>query len=130
MKKKGTKFSPESVTEWLDCGNKDATVYTNQRILELNKNDQLIAKSMKKNNSVVIEPCFIGENVEINDSIVGPHVSIGDNSKINDSVIKNSIIQNNTKVKNVVITNSMLGSFVEYSAKMKELSIGDYSTQV
>jgi len=84
MKNKGTKFSPESVTEWLDCGNKDATVYTNQRILELNKNDQLISNSMKKNNSIVIEPCFIGENVEITDSVVGPHVSIGANSKISD----------------------------------------------
>jgi len=37
MKAKGTKFVPGKVTEWLDCGNKDATVYTNQRILEFDK---------------------------------------------------------------------------------------------
>src|SRR5665213_1507056 len=28
MKNKGLKFFPGRVTEWLDCGNKDATVYT------------------------------------------------------------------------------------------------------
>ena len=40
MKNKGTKFLPGKVSEWLDCGNKDATVYTNQRILEHNKNER------------------------------------------------------------------------------------------
>src|SRR5690606_35772927 len=34
MKQKGIKFSPGKVEEWLDCGNKNATVYTNQRVLE------------------------------------------------------------------------------------------------
>ncbi|MEJ7660896.1 MAG: hypothetical protein WKG07_15380 [Hymenobacter sp.] len=34
MKNKGTMFVPGRVTEWLDCGNKDATVFTNQRYLE------------------------------------------------------------------------------------------------
>src|ERR1035437_9092499 len=34
MKNKGTKFVPGKVSEWLDCGNKEATVFTNQRVLE------------------------------------------------------------------------------------------------
>ena len=37
MKQKGIAFTPGKVTEWLDCGNKDATVYTNQRVLEFDK---------------------------------------------------------------------------------------------
>ena len=40
MKAKGTKFVPGKVSEWLDCGNKDATVYTNQRILEFNRDNK------------------------------------------------------------------------------------------
>ena len=39
MKKKGTKFVPGKVIEWLDCGNKDATVYTNRRVLEMHRNE-------------------------------------------------------------------------------------------
>jgi len=67
MKNKGIKFVPATVTEWLDCGNKDATVYTNSRILHHTKN--LISDSSKLNNSVIIEPCYIGNNVIINNSI-------------------------------------------------------------
>ena len=36
MKQKALYLSGK-VNEWLDCGNKDATVYTNQRVLEFNK---------------------------------------------------------------------------------------------
>lgn len=130
MKTKGTKFSTGSVTEWLDCGNKDATVYTNQRVLEHNKGKNMIADSVKKENSVIIEPCFIGENVQISSSIIGPYVSIGANSTIKDSVVTNSIIQTNSKISNTVVDNSMIGSYAEYSDKKTELSLGDYSVQV
>ena len=75
MKNKGTNFSPGKVDEWLDCGNKKATVYTNERVLEYNGN--IISNSSKIEDSEIIEPCFIGENVVIKNSKIGPHVSIG-----------------------------------------------------
>lgn len=128
MKNKGTRFTPGKVTEWLDCGNKDATVYTNQRVLEFIKGEGLIAGSAVSDNSIIIEPCYIGENVKISGSVIGPYVSVGDNSVINGSVIKNSIIQKSTKISSAVITNSMIGNFVEYKGKQTELSMGDYTT--
>lgn len=42
MNRKGLVFSPSIVEEWLDCGNKDATVFTNQRYLEYLKNENLV----------------------------------------------------------------------------------------
>jgi glucose-1-phosphate thymidylyltransferase len=128
MKAKGAKFTPGKVTEWLDCGNKDATIYTNQRILEFIKNTGTVSKTYKNTNSKIIEPCFIGENVQLTDSVVGPHASIGAGSVIENSVIKNSIIQTNCKIKNAELSNSMLGNFVEFSGKSNDLSLGDYST--
>ena len=75
---KGAKFVPGAVDEWLDCGNKDATVYTNQRVLELKKgSEQLIAGNLVSRNSVVIEPCYIGPDVVPDNAVVGPHVSLG-----------------------------------------------------
>lgn len=129
MKNKGLKFTPGKVTEWLDCGNKDSTVYTNQRILEFNKEKNMIAKSHNSHNSVIIHPCYIGENVKLINSIVGPHVSIGDNSVIEDSVVKNSIVQTNAKIACANIHNSMFGNHVDYKSSRSVLSIGDYSTQ-
>jgi glucose-1-phosphate thymidylyltransferase len=128
MKAKGAKFTPGKVSEWLDCGNKDATVYTNQRILEFIKDTGIVSKTHKNVDSKIIEPCFIGENVQLINSVVGPHVSIGDNTTVTDSVIKNSIIQTNSKIQDADISNSMIGNYSEYKGSSRDLSIGDYST--
>lgn len=129
MKNKGSKFIPGTVNEWLDCGNKDATVYTNKRILELKKKDNLIAKSATFENAKVIEPCFIGENVMVKNSIIGPYVSIGEKTVIENSIVTNSIIQTNCKIQNAVIDNSMMGNYANYFGRKNDLSISDYSTE-
>jgi glucose-1-phosphate thymidylyltransferase len=130
MMKKGKVILPGKVNEWMDCGNKDATVDTNKRILELSKNNgRMIAANLIKENSVIIDPCFIGENVEIRNSVIGPHVSISENTKIDNSVISNSIIQSNSILSNLILHNSMLGNNVNVEGESKELSLGDYSTQ-
>jgi glucose-1-phosphate thymidylyltransferase len=130
MKNKGVRFVPGKVIEWLDCGNKDSTVYTNQRILEFLKGGKdLLSSTYSSTNSVIIEPCFIGENVQLIDSVVGPYVSIGNNSMVFNSVVKNSIIQTNAKLGNCNITNSMVGSHVDFKGAVLEFSLGDFNTQ-
>ncbi len=127
MMKKGSQLYIGKVNEWLDCGNKDATVFTNQRILEFSKQQKLVSESVVIENSIIIQPCYLGENVRITDSIIGPHVSVGENTVINYSVITNSIIQSNTKISCVNLDNSMIGNYVEYFGGKKEVSIGDYT---
>lgn len=128
MKQKGTKFVPGKVTEWLDCGNKDATVFTNQRVLEFDKGKKgMIAASARIENAVVIEPCFIGENAIIINSVVGPHVSLGNDTSVENSVIRNSIVQNNSKVISANIVNSMIGNHAEIHGKALDVSVGDYN---
>ena len=127
LKQKGAKFVPGEVEEWLDCGNKDACVYTNQRVLEINKSFEKFSFSNNFKNTIIIEPCFIGENVEIHNSVVGPHVSIGNNTVIKNSIVKNTIIQEETTIIGRVIENSMIGSKVNLTSRKEDLSIGDYS---
>lgn len=131
MLQNGVKFYTDQVQEWLDCGNKDATVYTNQRILEIKqKNEKLVSDSATVTNSVIIQPCFIADGVKIVNSVVGPHVSLEKGVTVQDSRITNSIIGVNTIVKNANLTNSMLGKEVNYSEKPREMSLGDFSTQI
>ena len=130
MTNKGLKFSPGAVLDWLDCGNKDATVHTNKRILEYNKDKDWVSKTVNLENTVIIPPCYIGKNVVLKNSVIGPHVSVGNGSVIESSVISNSIIQQNALVKNANFTNSMVGNFVHYSAKAMDVSLGDYSSHV
>jgi len=127
MRAKGAKFYPGEITEWLDCGNKNAVVYSNQRILELNKGTKLVDESATVTNSIVNQPCYIGAGAVIENSVVGPHVSIGENTVVSNSILRNTVVQNNTKVENAILDNSMLGNHVTYTNQTSEISIGDYT---
>ncbi|NPA69139.1 MAG: NTP transferase domain-containing protein [Chlorobi bacterium] len=124
MKNKNLKFKTATVNEWLDCGNKNATVHTNQRILH-NEGSNISDKS-EQNYSVIIEPCFIDEGAVINNSVVGPYVSVGKNTLIKNSVISNSIIQSECDIYEAVFSNSMIGNNVKINKAKDDLSIGDY----
>jgi glucose-1-phosphate thymidylyltransferase len=128
MLKSGHKLYTDVVDEWLDCGNKDATVYTNRRILEFSKKEGLVHSSAKLTNAIIIEPCYLGPEVHLENSIIGPYVSIGENTRIRNSVITNSIIQSNSQIKNVNLENSMIGNYVDYNGRPNEDSIGDYTS--
>ncbi len=133
MKERGVKFVPEEVSEWLDCGNKDATVLTNRKYLDFimaRESEGLISPSVRKDNSVIIPPVYLGNNVELHNSVLGPYVSIGENTIIKDSRIQNSIIQNDSSVINANIANSMIGNSVNFQSTSKDLSIGDFCTVI
>ncbi len=126
----GNTFKPGEVSEWLDCGNKKVTVHTNQRVLEYDKErgKEVVHESVSNKNSVIIPPCYIGENVVLSHSIVGPHVSIGAGTKVENSVISNTIIQHESVIENAVVKDSMIGAHASYHGLARNLSIGDYSS--
>lgn len=131
MLQNGVKFYTDQVEEWLDCGNYTATIYTNQRILEIKKDEeQLVHPSAQMENSVILPPCYIGADVVIRNSVIGPHVSLEAGVQVSDSRLTNSIVGAQSVVKNARIENSMLGKSVTYVEKPDELSLGDFSTQL
>ena len=129
MMSNGKVFKTGEVDQWMDCGNKKVTVETNQQVLknEHARNINSIHSSLVKENSIVIEPCFIGEGVKLENAVVGPYASIGANTTISNSVVANSIIQHETSISNAVIKDSMIGSKVNYKGLARDLSIGDYT---
>lgn len=126
MKQKGAEFYPGKVDEWLDCGNPVAAVHANKRVLEYTANDES-RKALKIENAQILEPCFIGANVQLKNCTIGPFVSIGNDTCITNSTIKNTIIQNNTTIVDADLEDSMIGNHVEYKGGKKRISIGDYS---
>jgi glucose-1-phosphate thymidylyltransferase len=124
---KGLRFSVDKVDEWLDCGNKNAMVYTNQRILELKNSRNCIAETAKIIDSVIIKPCYIGKDAKVINSVIGPHVSVGDNTEIHRSIVSNSIIQNNAFVAEANVKNSMMGNNVKLEGKSGDINIGDFT---
>ena len=126
MRQKGTKFITGDVAEWMDCGNKNATVETNRKVLGFEK-ELNIPHNTDTHNAVIIQPSYIGDNVKIKNAIVGPYVSLGKNSSIENSVITNSIIGENSNIKFAVLDNTMVGNNATWEGKAVELSLGDYS---
>lgn len=127
MKNKNYKFGAAEVKEWLDCGNKGATCYTNQRVLHHQKNK--LDQTSQIINCEIIEPCYIGKNNFIKDSKIGPHVSIEDNNKIEACELNNVILQSNNDISKINLNNSMIGSFTLIKGKHthNQVSIGDYT---
>jgi glucose-1-phosphate thymidylyltransferase len=126
----GRVFKTGTVDEWMDCGNKVVTLETNARMLGFlaaDKEEQLIDASVVLDNSTVIEPCFIGEGTVLKNTTVGPHVSIGKDCIIENSTVKNSLIQNQTTIKNANLDEAMIGNHVKYNGDFTKISIGDYT---
>ena len=129
MMAKGMKFVPGKVDEWMDCGNKDVTVETNTRMLGFLHNDgeHLIDYGVKQENSTIIPPCYIGENVVLINATIGPNVSLGNGCHVVDSTLKNSLVQTHVHIKNANLDNAMIGNHVQYDGHFTSISIGDYS---
>lgn len=128
LRSKGAKFSLGKVDDWMDCGNKNATVETNGKILNYEKDEfAKYPKSACIENSLIIPPCFIGENVQISNSKIGPFVSLGKGTKVISSNIYNCLIQENTVINHGNLSNSMIGNSAQYYGVAREISLGDYS---
>lgn len=129
MKRKGARFKAGAVDVWMDCGNKNAMVDTNTKVLGFLKGDAaLVSGKLKAVNSVVIPPCFIGDGVELVNSVVGPNVSIEAGTVIAGSVVRDSIVRGGVRVQDAVIANSMIGERAQVTGKAMDLSLSDDST--
>lgn len=129
MMAKGMKFVPGEVDEWMDCGNKDVTVDTNSRMLNFLQQDgeNLVASNVKIENSTIIPPCYIGEDVILINSTVGPNVSLGKATHIVNTTIKNSLVQTHAHIRNANLDNAMIGNHATFDGNFTSISIGDYS---
>lgn len=126
----GKIFKTGSVDEWMDCGNKNVTLETNAKMLgflESDNEEQLVHDSVVLENANIIEPCFIGAGTVLRNTSVGPNVSIGKDCLIEDSSVKNSLIQNQTTIKNANLEEAMIGNYVKFDGSFTKISIGDYS---
>ena len=134
MTKAGVKFIPGEVSEWMDCGNKEVTVETNRRVLDILEEEGRLHEgsgidpTAKIVDSVVIPPCFIGPGVTIVRSVVGPHVSLGPNTAVTNSTLQDGLIQGDTIIDKSVMDGAMVGAKASVIGTPLDVSIGDFSS--
>lgn len=123
MIKSGVKLKSYKVDSWYDVGKKDILLETNAILLR-----RLGAKVVNKGvqeNAIIIPPVNIALGSKIKNSIIGPNVSIGENTEINNSIISNSIIGSFSRLGNIALHSSLIGSDSCLTGLSQSLNIGD-----
>ena len=119
----GIDFSCIEADNWFDCGKKEILLETNAILLDRQSNHNKPTPVFE--NTIIIEPVYIGKDCQINNSIIGPHVTIGDNTIMDYSIVKESIIGNYAMIKEVVLQNSVVGNDAAIHGLCQSLNIGD-----
>lgn len=123
MIEEGVKFNSYKVTQWFDLGKKEILLETNAILLR--KFGDLAVHKGSCENSIIIPPVSIGEGATISSSIIGPNVTIGEQTVVQSSIIQNSIVGNYTKLENVTLRSSLIGSDASIKGFTQSLNIGD-----
>ena len=118
----GARLKAPEIDAWLDCGKPETILETNAYLLK--GRHHIHGEAF---NCVFIEPVHIERGVTIIDSVVGPNVSIAVGSHIERSIIYNSIVNGNSVVRNMVLTDSILGDNVQLISSARKMNIGDHS---
>ncbi len=119
----GLLFKSYTVSEWLDCGNKDLVLQTMKYVVE----NFVEPKNFDFPTSKIIPPVYIGINVKINNSVIGPYAVVDNNTIVENSNVKNSIILENSQVANAVLDNSIIGNNSKVIFKPNEIALGDFN---
>jgi glucose-1-phosphate thymidylyltransferase len=119
----GNKFKSFKVQNWFDCGKKETLLKSNATLLK--KLGGSIAEANSFENTIFIPPVSIGEGCDIKNSIIGPNVAMGDNTVVNYSIVTGSIVGSYSKLYDVVLDDSLIGSDTEIRGEKRSLNIGD-----
>lgn len=122
MIRDGLRFRAPEIDAWLDCGKPETLLETNRYLLEgcHHCHGQAV-------NSVLIAPVHISPGAVVRDSILGPNVSIAADCIVEESIIRDSIINERSEVKGMLLCDSILGDEVRLGGAPRRMNIGDHS---
>lgn len=100
MLKRGQPFEI-SMEVYYDTGVPSTLLETNRQLLKPNHGEY--------ENTAIVDPVYIGKGCKIENSTIGPNVSIMDNCTIVNSSIKNSVVLNESDIKDQILDSSIIG---------------------
>lgn len=123
MMQRGATFRSFKVNNWFDCGKKETLLESNATLLK--KFGGNVKEEHGFENTIIIPPVSIAEGCDIRNSVIGPNVTIGEHTTINYTIVKDSIIGAYSKLHEIVLNNSLIGSDAEVKGVSRNLNIGD-----
>lgn len=119
----GAKMRTNEIDTWLDAGLPSALLETNRYFLDHGHDTRTAAQQHP--GACIIPPVFIHPNAVVEHSVIGPHVSIGSGCQIESAVIRNSILDSDTNISQVILQDSILGQKVQLKGTASVANLGD-----
>lgn len=123
MVEQGEKMKIFEVDGWYDCGKPETLLSTNKTLLNNTKSKSSVCPP----SVVIVNPVYISPDASIENSIIGPHTSVAGGGRIKNSIIKNSIINENATVENVLLNFSIIGENAHIVGRFDKINLGDWS---
>ncbi len=126
MLERGAYLKVRPVDVWLDAGLPETVLETNRYLLENrfeNSND------VARDGVTIIPPVYIHPSAQVRSSVVGPYVSISADCDLENVIIRNSVVDEGTRLCSLVLADSLLGRHVYVCGNPERLNVGD-NTQV
>jgi len=123
MLERGLKMRTEKVDIWLDAGTSEALLETNRYLLD-NKRDNR-DEVAERAGLVVIPPVFIHPTAEVVNSVIGPHVSVGAGCRVESSILRDTILEDEAQVRDVILEGSLVGRRAQISRRAGVINAGD-----
>jgi glucose-1-phosphate thymidylyltransferase len=120
---KGAKIRVVDVEGWYDAGKIETMLETNQTMLEKGR----ARRPERADDSTIVDPVYIEDNVTLKGSTVGPNVSIGAGTVVENSKVSHSIVGTNSRIARSTITNSLVGDDAVLEGVQGEVTVGDHS---
>jgi glucose-1-phosphate thymidylyltransferase len=122
----GAQMRTNTVDVWLDTGTIEATLETNNYMLEHGRDNS--DEASKRKDVTIIPPVFIHPTATVQGSAIGPHVSISEDCEVTGCVIRNSILDDGAAVTDSVLDGSFIGRHARVEGHAKTVNIGDNSS--
>jgi len=119
---RGTKFHVAEVDNWLDAGTSQALLQTNRLLLERGR-DNIAA--LNAEGFVIIPPVYIHPTAKITNSVIGPYVTLGKNCRVENCIIRDSIVDADSMLENILISGSLVGQNVDVKGVFHSINVGD-----
>lgn len=118
----------QQVDTWLDAGTAEDVLSTNRYLLDHGHDNT--SKAYANKNTIILAPVYIHPDAMVENSVVGPHAAIGANCKINNCIIRDSVIDDDSKVENVIMEHSLVGREVRIQGQATVMNVGDQTELV
>lgn len=123
----GLKVRTQETIFWLDAGNPENILATNERLLGLGYGSEDAIDRSYAEDFTALPPVFIHEEASVDSSVIGPYVSIGPGAKISNCIIKNSIIDAGAQLENCLLDGALIGENTKVTGKRMSMFLGDDS---